>query len=119
MTGDGELQEGPIWESLISAANLGMSEICALVDHNKLQSDTFVEKTSSLGDLEAKFRSFGWHVERVDGHDFEQLGAALWRAGRVTGPSKWSAAQTWSYWTRSGRRHRPDAGRISIRGRGF
>ncbi|HYP91084.1 MAG TPA: 1-deoxy-D-xylulose-5-phosphate synthase N-terminal domain-containing protein, partial [Polyangiaceae bacterium] len=56
MTGDGELQEGQIWESLISAANLGLHEVCAIVDHNKLQSDTFVEKTSSLGDLEAKFR---------------------------------------------------------------
>ena len=83
MTGDGELQEGQIWESLISAANLGLAEICAIVDHNKLQSDTFVEKTSSLGDLEAKFKSFGWHVERVDGHDFAQLGAALGRCHEV------------------------------------
>jgi transketolase len=85
MTGDGELQEGQIWESLISAAHLKLSEICALVDHNKLQSDTFVEKTSPLGDLEAKFESFGWHVERVDGHDFEQISSALWRAANVQG----------------------------------
>jgi transketolase len=83
MTGDGELQEGQIWESLVSAANLGLYEICAIVDHNKLQSDTFVEKTSSLGDLEAKFRSFGWHVERANGHDFGELGAALWRCEKV------------------------------------
>lgn len=84
MTGDGELQEGQIWESLVSAANLGMHELCAIVDHNKLQSDTFVEKTSSLGDLEAKFRSFGWHVERANGHDFEGLRAALQRCQQVT-----------------------------------
>ncbi|HXK18058.1 MAG TPA: 1-deoxy-D-xylulose-5-phosphate synthase N-terminal domain-containing protein, partial [Polyangiaceae bacterium] len=64
LTGDGELQEGQIWESLISAANLKLHEICAIVDHNKLQSDTFVEKTSSLGDLPAKFQSFDWHVKR-------------------------------------------------------
>jgi len=83
MTGDGELQEGQIWESLVSAANLGLHELTAIVDHNKLQSDTFVEKTSSLGDLEAKFRSFGWHVERANGHDFEELGAALWRCQKV------------------------------------
>ncbi len=83
MTGDGELQEGQIWESLISAANLGLHEVCAIVDHNKLQSDTFVEKTSSLGDLEAKFRSFGWHVERVNGHDFGELSAALWRCQTI------------------------------------
>lgn len=79
MTGDGELQEGQIWESLGSAVNWGISEVTVIVDHNKLQSDTFVEKTSSLGDLEAKFASFGWHVERVDGHDFGQLRAALER----------------------------------------
>lgn len=83
MTGDGELQEGQIWESLVSAANMGLSEICAIVDHNKLQSDTFVEKTSSLGDLEAKFKAFGWHVERVNGHDFEELGSALWRCQQL------------------------------------
>lgn len=83
MTGDGELQEGQIWESLISAANWRLGELCAIVDHNKLQSDTFVEKTSSLGDLEAKFRSFGWHVERVNGHDFHELAGALRRAERV------------------------------------
>ncbi len=83
MTGDGELQEGQIWESLISAANMGLYEVCAIVDHNKLQSDTFVERTSSLGDLEAKFRSFGWHVERANGHDFEELSNALWRCQQI------------------------------------
>jgi transketolase len=69
LTGDGELQEGQLWESLGSAANLGLSEITAIVDHNKLQSDTFVSEVNALGDLESKFRSFGWNVERCDGHD--------------------------------------------------
>ncbi len=55
LTGDGELQEGQIWESLISAANAGMGEITVIVDHNKLQSDYRVSETSDLGDLEAKF----------------------------------------------------------------
>lgn len=77
MTGDGELQEGQIWESLVSAKNHGLHEIVAIVDHNKLQSDTFVEKTSDLGDLEAKFKAFGWHVRRVDGHDIGALQATL------------------------------------------
>ena len=83
MTGDGELQEGQIWESLVSAANMGLYEVCAIVDHNKLQSDTFVERTSSLGDLEAKFKSFGWHVERADGHDYEDISNALWRCQQI------------------------------------
>ncbi|WP_136810726.1 transketolase C-terminal domain-containing protein [Desulfosediminicola flagellatus] len=73
MTGDGELQEGQIWESLVSAANQKLGNLIVVVDHNKLQSDTFVKKTSDLGDLEAKFSSFGWHVGRCDGNDILQL----------------------------------------------
>ena len=73
LTGDGELQEGQFWESLGPAANLGLGEIVAIVDHNKIQSDTWVERVSRLGDLEAKFRAFGWHVSRCDGHDVGAL----------------------------------------------
>jgi transketolase len=77
LTGDGELQEGQIWESLGQAANRGYGEIVAIVDHNKLQSDTWVEQVSALGDLEAKFVSFGWHVQRCNGHDFDALAACI------------------------------------------
>jgi transketolase len=87
LTGDGELQEGQIWESLISAANAGMGEITAIVDHNKLQSDYRVSQTSDLGDLPAKFKSFGWHVERCDGHDLDAFAAAL-RACEEAHPGK-------------------------------
>ena len=73
LTGDGELQEGQIWESLGSAATRGLGEITAIIDHNKIQSDTWVEDVSRLGNLEAKFRAFGWHVSRVDGHDAAAL----------------------------------------------
>ena len=73
LTGDGELQEGQFWESLVSAANRGLGEIVAIIDHNKIQSDTWVEQVSHLGDLEAKLRAFGWHVSRVDGHDVAAL----------------------------------------------
>ena len=69
LTGDGELQEGQFWESLASAANTRQGGLTAIVDHNKIQSDTWVSRVSDLGDLEAKLRSFGWHVARVDGHD--------------------------------------------------
>ncbi len=86
MTGDGELQEGQIWESLVSAANHKLDEITVLVDHNKLQSDYLVSQTSDLGDLDAKFAAFGWHVERVDGHDLDQLAAALERCKRAEAP---------------------------------
>ncbi len=79
MTGDGELQEGQFWESLISAANLAMGELTVVIDHNKLQSDTFVRTVSDLGDLEGKLRAFGWAVERCDGHDVRALSGAFSR----------------------------------------
>lgn len=77
MTGDGELQEGQIWESLVSAANFGLHEITVIVDHNKLQSDTFVKNVSDLGNIEAKFNAFGWRVERCDGHDLNAFASVL------------------------------------------
>jgi len=73
MTGDGELQEGQIWESLQPAANERLSEIIAIVDHNKLQSDSALAAVSDLGPLEDKFRAFGWAVQRADGHDFRAI----------------------------------------------
>ncbi len=69
LTGDGELQEGQFWESLGTAATRQLGEIVAIIDHNRIQSDTWVQDVSPLGDLEAKLRAFGWHVERCDGHD--------------------------------------------------
>src|SRR6188508_586655 len=71
LTGDGELQEGQFWESLVSGVNRGLGEIVAIIDHNKIQSDTWVDRVSALGDLEAKLTAFGWHVSRCDGHDTE------------------------------------------------
>src|SRR5213079_807937 len=73
MTGDGELQEGQIWESLQPVANERLSEIIAVVDHNRLQSDSAVSAVSDLGRIEDKFRAFGWDVRRVDGHDFRAI----------------------------------------------
>ena len=69
LTGDGELQEGQFWESLSMAATRELGEIVAIIDHNKIQSDTWVQEVGPLGDLEAKLRAFGWHVMRCDGHD--------------------------------------------------
>jgi transketolase len=79
LTGDGELQEGQFWESLQPTANRGLDEITVIVDHNKLQSDTWVSEVSDLGDLEAKVAAFGWAVDRCDGHDLHAVGAALGR----------------------------------------
>jgi len=77
LTGDGELQEGQFWESLISAANNKLHELTVIIDHNKLQSDTLVSKVSDLGDLEAKLAAFGWHVSRCDGNDLSAFSKTL------------------------------------------
>src|SRR5262245_53435909 len=73
LTGDGELQEGQFWESLGSAVTRNLGEITAIIDHNKIQSDTWVQQVSPLGDLDEKLRAFGWHVARCDGHDVDAL----------------------------------------------
>src|SRR6185295_10461681 len=73
LTGDGELQEGQIWESLQPVANEGLAEITVIVDHNKLQSDSAVSAVSDLGPIEEKFRAFGWEVARADGHDLRAV----------------------------------------------
>jgi len=77
LTGDGELQEGQFWESLATAAHAKMGEITAIVDHNKIQSDTWVSSVSDLGDVVAKVTTFGWHAVRCDGHDLAALAKTL------------------------------------------
>ena len=84
MTGDGELQEGQIWESLQPVANEGLAEITVVVDHNKYQSDSTVAAVSDLGPIEDKFRAFGWDVRRADGHDFGAIRDAFAHFATVT-----------------------------------
>lgn len=73
MTGDGELQEGQNFEALQTANHQQISNLIVIVDHNKVQSDKLVAEITDLGNLVEKFRSFGWYVERCDGHDFRAL----------------------------------------------
>jgi transketolase len=77
VTGDGELQEGQFWESLQPTANLELHEITVIVDRNLVQSDTWVDKVSDLGDLEEKFSAFGWAVAHCDGHDLRAFAQTL------------------------------------------
>jgi transketolase len=77
MTGDGELQEGQNWEAFAAAAHQRIGNLWAIVDRNELQSDKTTEEILALGDLTAKLRAFGWHVETCDGHDHDALAAAF------------------------------------------
>jgi transketolase len=83
LLGDGELQEGQFWESLQPVANAGISEITAIIDHNKIQSDTLVSETSDLGDLKGKLESFGWHVMRINGNDIAEVSDALTKCSKT------------------------------------
>lgn len=94
MTGDGELQEGQIWESLATAAHDGMGEITVIVDHNKIQSDYLVADTNDLGDLEGKFAAFGWHVRRCNGNDLAAFSSVLDDLRGITGQPKIIIADT-------------------------
>jgi len=94
MTGDGELQEGQIWESLGRAVHECMGEITVIVDHNKVQSDTLVSSVSDLGDLPEKFTAFGWHAVRCDGHDLSALRDCLDRLRPITDRPKVIIADT-------------------------
>jgi transketolase len=94
LTGDGELQEGQIWESLAGAVRSDLGELTVIVDHNKIQSDTWVRDVADLGDLEAKFRVFGWKVARCDGHDFSTLATTLRRLRRTSDRPKVLIADT-------------------------
>jgi transketolase len=94
LTGDGELQEGQFWESLPSAVNRKISDITVIIDHNKIQSDTWVKDVADLGDLPRKLESFGWHVARCDGHDFASLSKAFAGLKKVADRPKILVADT-------------------------
>lgn len=94
LTGDGELQEGAFWESLQPAANGHFGEITVIVDHNKIQSDTWVKNVSDLGNLEQKFKAFGWEVARCNGHDFKNLAKSFKKFKKVKAKPKILIADT-------------------------
>lgn len=85
LLGDGELQEGQVWEAAMFAAHHGLDNITAIVDHNGLQIDGACEDVMGLGEVAAKFTAFGWRVIECDGHDLEALSTAFAAASEVAG----------------------------------
>ena len=80
--GDGELQEGQVWEAAAVAAHHKVDNLVAIVDYNKLQSDNFNSEICGLEPLDQRWCSFGWNVVEVDGHSIEDLTAALGSANQ-------------------------------------
>ena len=85
LLGDGETQEGQVWEACMFAAHYKLDNLCVIIDNNGLQIDGDVSKVMSPYPYKEKLEGFGFHVETIDGHDFEQIEAALNTAKTVKG----------------------------------
>lgn len=83
LLGDGEIQEGQVWEAAMTAAHYRLDNLCAIVDHNGLQIDGPVAKVKAIEPVASKWRAFGWHVIEIDGHNMEEILNAFDGAGKV------------------------------------
>jgi transketolase len=75
--GDGESNEGQIWEAAMAAAHFKLTKIIAFTDYNKLQVDGYTYEIMDIDDITSKWLSFGWYVQRVDGHNFVEMDRAI------------------------------------------
>ena len=92
--GDGEIQEGQVWEAAMSAGKLGLDGIVAILDFNKAQIDGLVADVMPIEPIEAKWQSFGWLTRRIDGHDLAAIDAALTWGKKREGKPKIIVADT-------------------------
>lgn len=84
--GDGEIEEGQVWEAAMFAGNKKLSNLTAFIDYNNLQIDGTIEEVNSAMPIDKKFEAFNWYTIVIDGHDFEQIEAALKEAETVDKP---------------------------------
>ncbi len=94
LLGDGELQEGQVWEAAMTAGHYGIDNLCAVVDNNGLQIDGFCCDVMKIEPLTEKWKAFDWNVIDIDGHDMEQIVRALDEAERVKGKPSVIIART-------------------------
>lgn len=85
MTGDGELDEGQVWEAALFCGNKKIDNLVAIVDSNKQQLDGWISDIAPLEPLDDKWRSFGWEVIEIDGHDMNQILEAFQKAETIKG----------------------------------
>ncbi|MFH1181807.1 MAG: transketolase [Candidatus Woesearchaeota archaeon] len=94
LMGDGELQEGSVWEGAMTAGFRKLDNIIAIVDRNRLAQDNVISDLKEVEPIDKKFEAFGWDVQRIDGHDYEQIIAALEKAANATGKPQLIIAET-------------------------
>lgn len=88
MMGDGECEEGQIWEAAMFAAHQGLDNLIGMVDWNGQQIDGKIDDVAGVGDLEAKWKAFGWNVITADGHDFTEILETYAKAHEACGNGK-------------------------------
>ena len=84
--GDGEIEEGQVWEAAMFAGNKGLSNLTAFIDYNNLQIDGTIEEVNSAAPIDKKFEAFGWHTVVIDGNNFDEIENALSEAKTVDKP---------------------------------
>ena len=84
--GDGEIEEGQVWEAAMFASNKKLSNLTAFIDLNNLQIDGTIDEVNSAKPVDKKFEAFGWHVITINGHDYDAIEAALQEAKTVDKP---------------------------------
>lgn len=94
MVGDGESEEGQVWEASMFAGHYNLDNLCVILDYNGLQIDGTVEEVAGFTNVEEKFKAFGYDVQTIDGHDFDQIEAAFARAKTVKGKPSMIIAKT-------------------------
>lgn len=94
ITGDGEMQEGSNWEAIMAAAQFKLENLTLIIDHNRLQQGARLADTNNLAPLTPKLEAFGWVVEEIDGHDMDQICAALSTRTITEGKPKCIVAHT-------------------------
>lgn len=94
LLGDGELQEGQVWEAAMASAHYRLDNLCALIDANALQIDGEVERVMNVSPIGEKFMAFGWNVTEIDGHDMQEILTALESAKQVRGKPTAIVART-------------------------
>ncbi len=92
--GDGEIEEGNVWESMMAGSKYRLSHLIAILDRNRVQLDGFTDEIMPMGNIRAKAESFGWNVIEINGHNYDEIVSAIERAKSFTGGPTFIIANT-------------------------
>lgn len=94
LMGDGETNEGQVWEAAMTASHYNLDNLCAIIDYNRLQIDGLTCEVKDMGEYKQKWEHFGWYVIEIDGHNFDDIDKAFQEAGEVKGKPQIIIAHT-------------------------